>query len=315
MRIVFMGTPDFAVETLKEIIASKHECIGVYTQPDRRSGRGKKVHFSPVKEIAVEAGIPVYQPRKIKESEHVEELKGLNPDLIVVVAYGQILSQEILDIPKFGCINVHASLLPKYRGAAPIHWAIIDGEKETGVTTMQMDIGLDTGDMLLKGKIDITENMTMGELHDELAAIGGKLLIDTLDKLEDGSLEPEKQEDSQSNYAPMLGKDDEKIDWNKTSEEIHNKIRGMNPWPGVHSYLNGKRIKFNSSQIVDIESAGENVGEIVEINSDGLVVQCKKGSILIKKLQPEGKKSMHARDFANGYKISENEIFGGEKNE
>ena len=227
LKTIFMGTPDFAVPCL-EVLQAKTEVLAVITQPDRPKGRGHNLQASPVKQKALEYNLPVLQPEKIKTEEFTAELEKLQPDLIVVVAFGQILSQRILDIPPLGCVNVHASLLPRYRGAAPIHWSIINGEKETGVTTMLMDAGLDTGDMLLKDKVAITEEMTTEELHDQLMAMGGKLLAETIDGLANGTITPEKQDDSISNYAGMLNKETGHIDWSKSAVEIHNLIRGLN---------------------------------------------------------------------------------------
>ncbi len=234
MKIVFMGTPDFAVPSLEALI-EKYGVEAVFTQPDRPKGRGKKMAFSAVKEVAVKHDIKVFQPEKLKDDrEAIEYLKELNPDFIIVVAFGQILTKEVLDIPRFGCINLHASLLPMYRGAAPLNWVIINGEKKSGNTTMLMDVGLDTGDMLLKDEVEITENMTAGELHDILMVRGGNLLIETIEGIVNGSLKGIKQE-GETCYAKMLSKNTGKISWNNSALDIHNLIRGLNPWPIAHT--------------------------------------------------------------------------------
>jgi len=232
MGIVFMGTPQFAVETLEQLIQAGHQILGVVTQPDRPKGRGSKLNPTPVKVKADEYGLPVYQPEKIRDPIFIQKLADLKPEVIVVVAYGQILPKEILELPPLGCINVHASLLPKYRGAAPIHWSIINGEKETGVTTMLMDQGLDTGNMLLKTSVEIGSSETTGELHDKLAVLGGQLLIETLSMMAKGEITPQAQDDGQATYAPLLNKEHELINWQKKAQDIQNLIRGMNPWPG-----------------------------------------------------------------------------------
>ena len=248
LKTIFMGTPEFAVPTL-EALNGKVELIAVVTQPDRPKGRGHKLAPSPVKTWALEHDIEVLQPEKIKTEEFVNKLSELKPDLIVVVAFGQILSQKILDLPKYGCINVHASLLPRYRGAAPIEWAIINGETKTGVTTMMMDIGLDTGDMLIKKEIEITENMILPELREKLMQLGAEALIETVDKLIDGTLKRQKQDDSLSNYAPMLNKETGLIDWNKSAKEIHNLVRGL--YGGAYTIIDGQKYKIWRTQIVD----------------------------------------------------------------
>ena len=270
MRIVFMGTPDFAKESLEAIYNAGHEIIGVVTNPDKPKGRGMKMVASPVKEFAIEKGLKIYQPLKVRNNtEFIEEIKDLNPDVICVVAYGKILPKEILDIPKLGCINVHGSLLPKYRGAAPIQWAVLNGDKTTGITTMYMDVGMDTGDMILKEEVEIGDDETTGELWDRLSKIGGKLLVKTLEKIEDGTAPREKQGDDFT-IAPMLDKSMAKIDWeNKTAQEIKNLVRGLNPIMGAYTFLEDKKIKFWK---VDIANEEEIMAEGLEILRNGTVI-------------------------------------------
>ena len=303
MRVVFMGTPEFSVPTLETLIASEHEVVAVVTQPDKPKGRGKAVLYTPVKEKALEYNIPVYQPVKVKSEEFVEVLRELNPDVIVVVAFGQILSKEILDLPKYGCMNVHASLLPKLRGAAPIQWAVIDGEEKSGVTIMQMDIGLDTGDMLLKEEIVLDEKETGGSLHDKLTVMGGPLILEALKQAKEGTLVREKQNDAQSNYAKMLNKSLGKIDFSKSAKEIERLIRGLNPWPSAYTSLNGKTLKIWEADILEKEFDGE-VGEIVEVTKDAFVVKTGEHALLIYELQLEGKKRMDTGAFLRGYEVT-----------
>jgi len=243
MRLVFMGTPDFAVPALRALVSAGHDVVGVFTQPDRPAGRGKNLKPSPVKVVAEELGLAVFQPEKIKTPEGIQQLRVLEPEGIIVVAYGQILSKEILELPAKGCINVHASLLPSYRGAAPIHWAVMRGETRTGVTTMLMDEGLDTGGMFLKREVLISNEATTGEIHDELAALGGELLIDTLNGLEKGDLIPIPQT-GESNYAPLLKREHERLDWSRRADELHHQIRGLNPWPGAFATFRGENLKI-----------------------------------------------------------------------
>lgn len=297
-----MGTPDFAVGTLKSIIEAGHEVAGVVTQPDKPKGRGKNMQFTPVKEIAVTKGIPVYQPVRVREPEFIQELKKLNPEVIVVVAFGQILPKEILEMPKYGCVNVHASLLPKYRGAAPIQWAVIDGEKESGVTTMLMEEGLDTGDMLKKTVVPLDVDETGGSLHDKLAAAGADLLIETLRELQDGTAVRTKQEDRLSNYAKMLNKQLGRIDFMKPAEEIERLIRGLNPWPSAYTGIDGKTLKIWSATVVDKEIEGE-FGEVVEVNKDSLLVKTGNGLLQLDEVQMEGKKRMEIDAFLRGYPV------------
>lgn len=307
MKIVFMGTPDFAVPALEALI-EKYGVEAVFTQPDRPKGRGKKMAFSAVKEVAVKHDIKVFQPEKLKDDrEAIEYLKELNPDFIIVVAFGQILTKEVLDIPRFGCINLHASLLPMYRGAAPLNWVIINGEKKSGNTTMLMDVGLDTGDMLLKDEVEITENMTAGELHDILMVRGGNLLIETIEGIVNGSLKGIKQE-GETCYAKMLSKNTGKISWNNSALDIHNLIRGLNPWPIAHTTYKDENMKIYESEVL-AENSGKEPGTILSVNKAGIKVSCKEGILLIKKVQfPNGKpltieQYINGKDIEVGYKM------------
>lgn len=307
LKTIFMGTPDFAVPCL-EVLQAKTEVLAVITQPDRPKGRGHNLQASPVKQKALEYNLPVLQPEKIKTEEFTAELERLQPDLIVVVAFGQILSQRILDIPPLGCVNVHASLLPRYRGAAPIHWSIINGEKETGVTTMLMDAGLDTGDMLLKDKVTITEEMTTEELHDQLMAMGGKLLAETIDGLANGTITPEKQDDSISNYAGMLNKETGHIDWSKSAVEIHNLIRGLNSWPVAWSMKDGKNYKFWRTK-VENRNSDKVPGTVVELRKNSFCLATGEGLLEVLEIQPPSKKRMSAGDLLRGHGVAVGDIF------
>lgn len=301
MKIVFMGTPDFAVPSLEALI-EKFGVEAVFTQPDRPRGRGKKMVFSPVKEVAVKHDIKVFQPEKLKDDrEAVEYLKELKPDFIIVVAFGQILTKEVLDIPKYGCINLHASLLPMYRGAAPLNWVIINGEKKSGNTTMLMDVGLDTGDMLLKDEVEITDNMTSGELHDILMNRGGELLIKTIEGLAYGSIKGEKQE-GETCYAKMLSKETGKINWNNSAESIHNLIRGLNPRPIAHTTYKDENMKIYESEVL-AESSNKEAGTIIEVSKKGMKVSCGKGILLVKKIQFPNGKPLTIEQYINGKDI------------
>ena len=317
MRILFMGTPDFARDSLEAVYNEGYEIIGVVTNPDRPKGRGMKMIPSPVKEFAIKKGFEIYQPEKVKNNtEFIEEIKALKPDVICVVAYGKILPKEILDIPKQGCINVHGSLLPKYRGAAPIQWAVLNGDKKTGITTMYMNEGMDTGDMILKEEVTIGENETTGELWDRLSKIGGKLLVETLKRIEQGTAPREKQGEDFT-LAPMLDKQMAKIDWeNKTAEQIKNLVRGLNPIMGAYTFLNGKKIKFWK---VDLAKEEEVMVEGIEtfrngtvVVSDarsGLFIKAKDGIIKVIEIQGENAKRMPIQDFLRGNNIEEFEVF------
>ena len=310
MRIVFMGTPDFAVGSLQALCESgKHEILAVVTQPDRPKGRGNKLLQTPVKEYALEQGLTVYQPQKVKTPEFVELLHELQPELIVVAAFGQFLSKEILELPKYGCINVHASLLPKYRGAAPIQYAIIKGEKESGVTIMQMDIGMDTGAMLDKVVVPIEENTTMGELHDALREQGAALLLQVIDKIAAGTAVAEPQDDAQATYATLLDRSMEHIDWSKTAQEVHNLIRGFNPAPSTFTKLpNGKSLKIWGSKMTDKNSAAAAAGTVIETGKHSFFVACGEGVLEITEVQPESKKRMPAQVFLNGRGVQEGDL-------
>ena len=302
MRIVFMGTPDFSVPALEALVEGGHEVVAAITQPDKPKGRGKAVLMTPVKEKAMELGIPVYQPVKVRGPEFVEKLRQMEPDAIVVVAFGQILPKSILEIPRYGCVNIHASLLPKYRGAAPIQWAVIDGERESGVTTMFMNEGLDTGDMLEKEAVTLDPKETGGSLHDKLSAIGGRLILSTLKGLEDGTLKGTPQTDEGSCYAKMLKKSLGDIDWTMDAAAIERLIRGLNPWPSAYTCLHGKTLKIWDGDVLEREY-GVEPGTVAEVAKDRLVVQTGQGSLAIRSLQLEGKKRMDAGDFLRGYAV------------
>ncbi|WP_277229590.1 methionyl-tRNA formyltransferase [Phascolarctobacterium succinatutens] len=309
MRIVFMGTPDFAVGSLQALCESgKHEILAVVTQPDRPKGRGNKLLQTPVKEYALAQGLTVYQPQKVKTPEFVELLHELQPELIVVAAFGQFLSKEILELPKYGCINVHASLLPKYRGAAPSQYAIIKGEKESGVTIMQMDIGMDTGAMLDKVVVPIEENTTMGELHYALREQGAALLLQVIDKIAAGTAVAEPQDNEQATYATLLDRSMEHIDWSKTAQEVHNLIRGFNPAPSTFTKLpNGKSLKIWGSKMTDKNSAAA-AGTVIVTGKHSFFVACGEGVLEITEVQPESKKRMPAQVFLNGRGVQEGDL-------
>lgn len=307
MKAVFMGTPDFSVPILDALVKAGHEVLAVVTQTDKPKGRGKEMQPTPVKEAALKHNIPVYQPLKVREEEFVEKLKEMNPEVIVVVAYGQVLPKSILDIPKYGCINVHASLLPKYRGAAPIQRVVLDGEKVTGVTTMYMEEGLDTGDMLLKEEITLDEKETYGSLHDRLKELGGPIAVKTLKALEGGTAVRIKQNDDEANYAKMIKKSMGKIDFNDEAVVIERLIRGMNPWPSAYTSFNGKTLKIWDADVIEKEYDGV-PGEIVEIDKDSFVIKTGKGALKILSLQLEGKKRMDTDAFLRGVKIEKGVI-------
>jgi methionyl-tRNA formyltransferase len=306
MNIVFMGTPDFAVPSLKRLI-EEYNVTAVLTQPDKPKGRGKKMAYSAVKEETLKHEIPIYQPIKIKEDiDLIEKLKSLKPDFIIVVAFGQILTKEILDIPKFGCINLHASLLPMYRGAAPLNWAIINGEKISGNTTMLMDVGLDTGDMILKDEVEITNNMTTGELHDILMVRGAELLIKSIEGISNESIVMEKQAD-ETFYAKMLDKNLANINWNKSSMEIHNLVRGLNPWPIAYTEYKGERMKIYETESLEEKNSKE-PGTIIDVSKNGIKVACGDGVLIIKKVQFPNGKPLTIEQYLNGHEIEKNII-------
>lgn len=311
MKIVFMGTPDFAEKSLEAVYNAGHEILAVVTNPDRPKGRGMKMVASPVKEFAVSKNLKIYQPEKVRKNvEFIEEIKKLEPDVICVVAYGKILPKEILEIPKLGCINVHGSLLPKYRGAAPIQWAVINGEKVTGVTTMYMDVGMDTGDMILKEKTEIAPDETTGELWDRLAKIGADLLVKTLEQIENKTA-PRIPQGEEFSMAPMLDKEMSKIDWeSKTAQEIKNLVRGLNPIMGTYAYLNGKKIKIWKVDVVKANSEDTKNGTVLKSDSkDGLYIKAKDGVIKVLEIQGENAKRMNIQDFLRGNQIEVGSIF------
>lgn len=309
MRVIFMGTPDFSVGTLKALVAAGHEVVLAVTQPDKPKGRGKEMQFTPVKECAIEHDIPVYQPRRIREPECVEVLRKYEADIMVVVAFGQILPKEILEMCPYGCVNVHASLLPKYRGAAPIQWAIIDGEKVTGVTTMQMNEGLDTGDMLLKTEVVIEPKETGGSLHDKLSEAGATLCVETLKALENHTVTPIPQGEMTTAYAKMLDKQLGNIDWKKSATEIERLIRGLSPWPSAYTSWNGKVMKIWDATALE-EAEGNEPGTIIRVEKDAFCVQTGNGLLKVRELQIPGKKRMGAGAFLRGYQVKEGEILG-----
>ena len=323
MRVLFMGTPDFAEVSLETVYNAGYEIIGVVTNPDKPKGRGMKMIASPVKEFAMKNNIPIYQPLKVRNNtEFIEKIKSLNPDIISVVAYGKILPKEILEIPKLGCINVHGSLLPKYRGAAPIQWAVLNGDKTTGITTMYMDEGMDTGDMILKQEVDIGEDETTGELWNRLSTIGGQLLVETLKQIEEG-ISPRIKQGEDFSIAPMIDKGMAKIDWeNKTAKEIKNLVRGLNPIMGAYTFLNEKKIKFWKVQTLEFEEFAsihnydmqkfiniENGEVLVSNDKEGLFIKTKEGIISVLEIQGENAKRMSINDFLRGNKIELKEKF------
>ncbi len=316
MRVVFMGTPDFAVGTLKALIEAGHDVAAVVTQPDKPKGRGKELLMTPVKAEAVKAGIPVYQPEKIRKNEEfLSELKKLNPDVIVVVAFGQILPVSVLELPKYGCVNVHASLLPMYRGAAPLQWVIINGEKVSGVTTMQMDKGLDTGDMLLKEEVEIAPKETYETYHDKLAVVGAKLLIKTLEGLEAGTITPVKQE-GETCYASMIDKSLGNLDFTRPAVELERLMRGLDPAPAAYTFIDGKMLKLFGADVVDADKVyGEQeCGKITDISKDSFDITTGAGRLRVREVQLEGKKRMDAGSFLRGYKLNEGIALKRERN-
>lgn len=304
MRIVYMGTPDFAVPCLEHILAAGHEIPAVFTQPDKPKGRGYTLTPPPVKVCALSHGIEVFQPKTLRDGEAVQILKELAPDAVVVVAYGKILPKEILELPPFGCINVHASLLPKYRGAAPIQWSVLNGEQESGVTVMYMDEGLDTGDVLMKKMVGIGPDETAGELHDKLSAAGAELIVQALSAVGDGTARREKQEESLACYAPMLDKTLCRIDWGKTAQQVHNQVRGLNPWPVALSSVHGKNIKIFGTRPGTEQGTPGTV-----LSCSPLTVACGEGSVALTEIQLEGKKKMSADDFLRGHQLKPGDTF------
>lgn len=321
MKIIFMGTPDFAVGTLEALVEAGHEVVLAVTQPDKPKGRGKTMQFPPIKEAALAHNIEVYQPKKVREPECVEFLKKYGAELIVVVAFGQILSEEILKMPKYGCINVHASLLPKYRGAAPIQWSILNGESVTGVTIMQMDAGVDTGDMLEQVEVPIQADETGGSLFDKLASVGAKLCIQAIAHIQDGTAKAVKQNEALASHTGKITKDMGKIDWQEPADVIERKVRGLNPWPGAYTRLNGKTLKIWKAQVFadqandtndvsGLQEGNTGVGHVVLADKSRLVVQTGEGKLSLLELQLEGKKRMSADAFLCGCQIKEGEVLG-----
>lgn len=302
MKIIFMGTPDFSVGTFEALIEAGHEIVLAVTQPDKPKGRGEKVQYPPVKEAALKRQIPVFQPKRVRAPECIEELRKYDADIMVVIAFGQILPKEILEMTPYGCVNVHASLLPKYRGAAPIQWAVINGERVSGVTTMQMDEGLDTGDMLMKTEIVLDEKETGGSLHDKLAGAGAELCVQTLEALKDGTVVREPQQESTTEYARMLDKGMGRIDWGKDAKSIECLIRGLNPWPSAYTEWNGKTMKIWEADVADIDE-GREPGTVIRVEKDGFCVQTGSGSLKVRSLQIPGKKRMDAGAFLRGYQV------------
>lgn len=317
MRVIFMGTPDFSVPTLRTLAESDNEVIAVYTQPDKPKGRGHAMQFTPVKECALEYNIPVYQPNRVRDVMCIEEIREMAPDVIVVVAYGQILPKELLEIPTYGCINVHASLLPKYRGAAPIQWAVLDGEEVTGVTAMQMDVGLDTGDMLEKIIVPIDKDETGGSLHDKLSVLGGDIILNVFEKIKNGTLTREKQDDETATYCGKLDKTMGLLDFSKPAVQLERLIRGLNPWPCAYTSLDGKNLKLWKADVVgfdelqDVEHIDDSeYGTILKVTRDAIMVKAMDGVLSITELQLEGKKRMDAADFIRGYQALEGKVLG-----
>lgn len=308
MRVVFMGTPDFAVGTLEAIIEAGHEVALVVTQPDKPKGRGNVMQCSPVKECALAHNLPVFQPKKIRESENVEYVRSFKPDIIIVVAFGQILSKDILDMPKYGCVNVHASLLPKYRGSAPIQWAVINGDEVTGVTTMRLDEGVDTGDMIAKRQVRLSEDETGGSLFDKLAVVGAELCVETIKMIEDGTAEYTPQNSEESTHVGKIGKELGAIDWTKPAVQIERLIRGLNPWPSAYTNLGGKTFKIWKAAVLEGENDYE-PGCIYKVTKDSMCVQTGDGALSLKEVQLEGKKRMEVDAFLRGNQVEEGTFF------
>ena len=308
MRVIYMGTPDFAVGALEEIIKAGHDVVLVVTQPDKPKGRGKTMQFTPVKECALEHGLEVFQPVKVRESANIEYLRKFNPDIIVVAAFGQILPKAILDMPKYCCVNIHASLLPKYRGAAPIQWSIINGDEVTGVTTMRMAEGIDTGDMIAKRQVRIAEDETGGSLFDKLADVGGKLCVETLKMIEDGTAEYTPQDSEQATHTSMIRKELGEIDWGKSAVEIERLIRGLNPWPSAYTHLNNKTFKIWKAAVLD-EAYDCEPGCICRVSKNEMHVMTGDGVLSLLEVQLEGKKRMDIESFLRGFSVEEGTIF------
>jgi methionyl-tRNA formyltransferase len=309
MRLVFLGTPAFAVPTLEKAAAA-HDMLAVLTQPDRPRGRGQRESASPVKEAALRLGIPVRQPERVRRPEAVEQLRGLAPDAMVVVGYGQIIPQSVIDIPRLGIINVHASLLPRYRGAAPVQWAIVNGERRTGVTTMRIDAGLDTGDMLLRAETEIGPEETAPQVLERLSVMGADLLVETLARLEAGTIVPEKQNPAEATYAPLIKKEDGAIDWRLPASAIHNRVRGLQPWPGGYTAFRGQRLHIWRTRVVSETGAVAKARTAPVLSVKPVVVGCGEGALELVEVQLEGRRRMPGADFANGSRLTTNDILG-----
>ncbi|MCD8369634.1 MAG: methionyl-tRNA formyltransferase [Clostridiales bacterium] len=312
MRIVFMGTPDFSVPTLKSLLDSRHQVIAVVTQPDKPKGRGRAVAMSPVKECALEHGIPVYQPVRARDATFIREMEALAPDVMVVIAFGQILSQDLLDVPRYGCVNIHASLLPKYRGASPIQWAVLNGDEETGVTTMQMAAGMDTGDILETVTVRLDPKETGGSLFDRLSQLGGNLILSTLERMEQGTIVPQPQNDAEATYVKKIPKTMGEIDWSSDASSIERLVRGLNPWPSAYTHVGGKMLKIWEADVLP-EDASANIvepGKVLEASGSSLLVAAGRGVLKITSLQLEGKKRMDTAAFLRGYSLKTGDRMG-----
>ncbi len=312
MRIVFMGTPDFSVPTLKSLLDSRHQVIAVVTQPDKPKGRGRAVAMSPVKECALEHGIPVYQPVRARDETFIREMEALAPDVMVVIAFGQILSQDLLDVPRYGCVNIHASLLPKYRGASPIQWAVLNGDEETGVTTMQMAAGMDTGDILETVTVRLDPKETGGSLFDRLSQLGGNLILSTLERMEQGTIVPQPQNDAEATYVKKIPKTMGEIDWSSDASSIERLVRGLNPWPSAYTHVGGKMLKIWEADVLP-EDASANIvepGTVLEASGSSLLVAAGRGVLKITSLQLEGKKRMDTAAFLRGYSLKTGDRMG-----
>lgn len=311
MKIVFMGTPDFASGALEALLAAGHEITAVYTQPDKPKGRGKEVQMTPVKVVALEHGIPVYQPRRIREASEVEVLRQIPADIFVVAAFGQILSQEILDMPKFGCVNIHASLLPKYRGAAPIQWAVIDGEEKTGITIQQMNAGIDTGDILYTKEYVLEPKETGASLFDRLMVLGAEAIVEALPLIEAGKITPIPQNEAEATHAAKLTKQLGELDFTKSAVELERLVRGLNSWPSAYTWFRGKQLKIWQAEVVSADQAeAKEPGTVIAVDKQSITVAAGKESLQILELQIEGKKRMACKDFLLGYPISVGEKLG-----
>lgn len=311
MKVIFMGTPDFSTGVLESIIEAGHEVTAVVTQPDKPKGRGHEMQFTPVKQVALKHGLRILQPKKVRDPEVVAQLREIPADICVVVAFGQIIPKEILEMKKYGCINVHASLLPAYRGAAPIQWAVVDGLKETGVTIMQMDTGIDTGDMLAKTVVPLDEKETGGSLFEKLSVAGAKLCVETMERIEKGEVTPEKQGETTTEYAKMITKDLGKIDFSKSAVEIERLIRGFNPWPSAYTRLGNKTLKIWAADALEEEYEGA-FGEIIKVSKSDIYVKTGKGTLAVRELQLEGKKRMDTPAFLRGFDLQNGVLLGAE---